>query len=44
MMFTPKQLKNWQAYERVRENGKYNMLDTRAAQAAGLNKEEHTNA
>lgn len=41
MTFTLEQLMKWQAYERVRESGDYNMLDPRAAQAAGLNKEEH---
>ena len=41
MTFTPEQLKNWQAYERVRASSEYNMFDPRAAQAAGLNSDEH---
>lgn len=41
MTFTPEQLKNWEAYEEVRQSGEYNMFDPRAAQAAGLRRDEH---
>ena len=41
MTFTPEQLKNWEAYEKVRQSAECNMFDLRAAEAAGLTKEEH---
>lgn len=39
--FTPKQIKNWKAFEKVRESGRFNMIDPRAASAARLSKDEH---
>lgn len=35
-MFTPEQLKNWEAFEEARLNSKFNMLDPRARQTTGL--------
>ncbi len=34
--FTEQQLADYQAYEKVRESGKYNMFDPRASRAAKL--------
>jgi hypothetical protein len=34
--FTPKQLSDWKAYERVRKSGRYNMFDPRARRLTGL--------
>lgn len=39
--FTEKQLQNWQAFERVREEGKFNMLDLRAQRGTGLSSDEY---
>jgi hypothetical protein len=41
MTFTEQQLKDWAAYEEVRLSGEFNMLDRRAAFAAGLSQHEH---
>jgi hypothetical protein len=41
MTFTPEQLKNWEAYEKVRLSNRYNMLDPKAQKATGLSVEEH---
>jgi hypothetical protein len=41
MNFTTEQLLYFEAYEQVRESAEYNMFDPRAAQAAGLNKDQH---
>jgi hypothetical protein len=34
--FTPQQLKDWKAFERVRKSGRYNMYDPRARRATKL--------
>lgn len=39
--FTTAQLKNFTAYERVRANGRFNMLDPKAQKATGLNRDEY---
>lgn len=39
-MFTQKQLNDFRAYREVQESGKYNMLDPRARQLAGLDRED----
>lgn len=41
MTFTPEQLKNWEAYEKVRQSAECNMFDRRAGEAAGLTPEQH---
>ena len=41
MKFTTEQLLHFEAYEQVRESGKYNMFDPRAKQAAGLTRDQH---
>lgn len=41
MNFTPKQLDNWRAYERVRKRGRWNMYDPRARYAARLSAAEY---
>ena len=38
--FTDKQLADFAAYVRVQESNRYNMFDPRAAQAAGLTRDE----
>ena len=40
-LFTEKQLKQYAAYERVRQSGGYNMFDPRARQETGLTKEDY---
>lgn len=40
--FTPQQLADRKAYERVRKGGKYNMFDPRARRAIKLNPEEYS--
>lgn len=39
--FTEQQLANWKDYERVRRNGKYNMLDPRARLKSGLDQDTY---
>lgn len=39
--FTARQIKNWQAYERVRAGERFNMFDPRAVRASGLTGEEY---
>ena len=39
--FTPDDLKDWKAYERVRKGGRYNMFDSYARDAAGLGLERY---
>jgi hypothetical protein len=41
MSFTQEQLNNWEAYERVRKGGKWNMYDPRARQATGLERNDY---
>jgi hypothetical protein len=41
MTFTTEQLLHFEAYEQVRESAEYNMFDLRAAQAAGLTRDQH---
>lgn len=41
-VFTARQQKNWKAYERVRESGKYNMFSPRARRATGLSAEDYS--
>jgi hypothetical protein len=41
MNFTQKQLENWATYEKVREKGNFNMLDSRARQESGLSFDEY---
>lgn len=38
--FTAQELKNFRAYVKVQRSQRFNMLDPRAAQAAGLTREE----
>lgn len=38
--FTKQQLKDWQAFERVRKGGRYNMFDPRALAATKLERDE----
>lgn len=40
--FTPQQIANWKAYERVRKGGRYNMFDLRARRATGLGSEAYS--
>lgn len=42
MNFTPDDLKDWKAYERVRKSGKFNMYDPRARKATKLNGERYS--
>lgn len=42
LAFTNQQIKNWQAYERVRESAWFNMFDQKAMQATGLSSDEYT--
>ena len=39
--FTPKQIANWRAYEKVRRSARYNMLTTQAQSATGLGEREY---
>lgn len=39
--FTPQQLRNWWAYEKVRQGGRYNMFDSRARRTTGLDPTEY---
>jgi hypothetical protein len=41
MKFTKEQIDNWNAYEDVRLGGLYNMFDSRARMATGLDKTEY---
>ena len=41
MQFNSNQLQLYVDYEKVRLSGEFNMFDRRAAEAAGLTKEEH---
>jgi hypothetical protein len=41
MEFTKQQLKDFEAYERVRVRGLYNMFDPRARESIGLSKERY---
>jgi hypothetical protein len=38
--FTPAQLNDFLAYVKVQESGRHNMLDPRAARAAGLSRDQ----
>jgi hypothetical protein len=40
--FTPQQLADWKAYERVRKSGRYNMFDPRARRANRLGPEAYS--
>ena len=40
--FTEKDIKNLKAYEKVRQSGRFNMVDPRAAQASGLSSEDYS--
>jgi len=40
MTFTAQQIKNFRAFVKVQKSNRYNMLDPRAAQAAGLTADE----
>lgn len=40
--FTPQQLADWKAYERVRQGGRWNMFDPRARNATRLSREEYS--
>lgn len=42
MNFTPDDLKDWKAYERVRKSGRFNMYDPRARQATKLSGERYS--
>ena len=42
MTFTPQDIADWKAYERVRERGAYNMFDPRARRATGLSGERYS--
>lgn len=39
--FTPKQLADWRAYEKVRCSGKWNMYMPQARRATGLSEEKY---
>lgn len=39
--YTEQQKKDWEAYERVRQRGRFNMFDPRAQQATGLNADRY---
>lgn len=39
--FTAEQLENYAAYEKVRQSGRFNMLDPRAMRASGLSEAEY---
>lgn len=39
--FTPEQIADWHAFEKVRKGGKYNMFEPRARRASGLDDEEY---
>jgi len=41
MKFTEQQIKNWQAYEKVRQNGSWNMWTSDAIKATGLSKDDY---
>lgn len=40
--FTPDQIRDYKAYERVRKSGRYNMFDPRARTAAELGSERYS--
>jgi hypothetical protein len=40
--YTPAQIADWRAYERVRKGGKYNMFDPRARRATGLSGDDYS--
>lgn len=40
--FTPDDLKDWKAFERVRKSGRYNMYDPNARRATKLNPERYS--
>lgn len=40
--FTPQQLADWKAYERVRKGGRWNMFDPRARRAASLSEDKYS--
>lgn len=42
MKFTPAQIRDWKAYERVRKSGHYNMYDPRARLETGLSGERYS--
>ena len=42
MKFTPEQIANVIAFEKVRQSGEFNMFDPRAAIASGLRYSEYT--
>lgn len=39
--FTPKQIANWRAYEKVRRSARYNMVTAQAQAATGLGSREY---
>ena len=41
MEFTAEQISNWRKYEKVRQEGRYSMYDSRARIAAGLSRDEY---
>jgi len=38
--FTPDQIRNWKAYERVRIGGRFNMFDPRAQRLTSMSSDE----
>ena len=42
MNYTPQQLKDWEAYERIRKGGRYNMFDPRARRLTGLSADRYS--
>lgn len=40
--FTDKQIKDWEAYEEVRQEGEFNMLDPTARAMTGLERDEYS--
>lgn len=38
--FTPDQIRNWKAYERVRVGGRFNMFDPRARSLTNMSRDE----
>ena len=42
LVFTPQEIENWRAYERIRSRGKWNMLHPGARKATKLSPEEYS--
>jgi len=40
--FTPQQLRDWKAYEKVSKGGRFNMFDPRARRETGLGSDKYS--